>query len=104
MRNYLAVASDSSDIIILDVSDLINSLEESRDINEECTIPKTLQITENVDSSKQGNLHKVVTTLNGHSEKVVCLAWSPHFSGHLVSGSYDHTAQVRCMDILNISI
>uniref|UniRef100_A0A146LNJ2 Gem-associated protein 5 n=2 Tax=Lygus hesperus TaxID=30085 RepID=A0A146LNJ2_LYGHE len=36
----------------------------------------------------------VVASLNTHSEKVVSLAWSPHFNGRLISASYDYTSQV----------
>lgn len=84
IANYLAVASDSCNIMIFDMTKLIKKLEETgteddigNEDDQECT------------------MHKLVTTLNGHSEKVVCLAWSPHFSGHLVSGSYDNIAQVK---------
>lgn len=82
--NYLAVASDSSNIMIFDMSKLIKKLEET----------DTEDVIENEDDQKH-TLHKTVATLNGHSDKVVCLAWSPHFSGHLVSGSYDNIAQVK---------
>lgn len=81
--NYLAVASDSN-IIIFDMSKLIKEIEKTdkmdideENVNEEC------------------NLYKMVATLNGHMDKVVCLAWSPHVSGYLVSGSYDNIAQVK---------
>jgi len=47
--------------------------------------------TENViENDQERTMHEIVATLNGHSEKVLCLAWSPHFSEHLVSGSYDN--------------
>lgn len=84
MKDYLAVASDSSSILIYDVSDLRKELETREKITD----------IEN-DNNRQHNMHKLVTTLNGHYEKVVCLAWSPHVTGYLVSGSYDYTAQVR---------
>jgi len=52
--------------------------------------------TENVTENDQERMmHEIVATLNGHSDKVVCLIWSPHFSGFLVSGSYDNIAQVK---------
>lgn len=84
IANYLAVASDSCNIMIFDMTKLIKKLEES-DIED---------VIENEDD-QECMMHKMVATLNGHSEKVVCLAWSPHFSGHLVSGSYDNIAQVK---------
>ncbi|KAG7201057.1 hypothetical protein KM043_017605 [Ampulex compressa] len=72
-RNYLAVAFNSPTISILDVSEL----------------------TERTSADKEpSNVYKIVANLVGHLERVVCLAWSPHFSGHLVSGSYDNTVQV----------
>ncbi|XP_033632264.1 gem-associated protein 5-like [Asterias rubens] len=33
-------------------------------------------------------------TLNGHTLRITALSWSPHGNGHLVSASYDYTAQV----------
>jgi len=52
--------------------------------------------TENVtENDQERTMHEIVATLNGHSEKMVCLVWSPHFSGSLVSGSYDNIAQVK---------
>lgn len=82
IANYLAVASDSCSIMIFDMSKLIKELEATG----------TEDIIEN---DQDCTMHKIVATLNGHSDKVVCLAWSPHFSGHLVSGSYDNIAQVK---------
>lgn len=81
IANYLAIASDSSSIMIFDMSKLIKELEAtgSEDV---------------IENDQERIMHKLVATLNGHCEKVVCLAWSPHFSGHLVSGSYDNIAQV----------
>lgn len=37
---------------------------------------------------------ELVACLSTHSEKVVSLAWSPHFNTRLVSASYDYTSQV----------
>ncbi|KYN08591.1 PREDICTED: gem-associated protein 5 [Cyphomyrmex costatus] len=81
IANYLAVASDSCSIMIFDMSKLIKELEATgmKDV---------------IENDQERTMHKIVATLNGHSDKVVCLAWSPHFSGHLVSGSYDNIAQV----------
>lgn len=81
--NYLAVASDSCSIFILDMSKLIKELE----------VTGAEDVIDNEDDYRP--MHKIVAKLNGHSQKVVCLAWSPHFSGHLVSGSYDNVAQVK---------
>lgn len=84
--NYLAVASDWS-IVIFDMSELIKEME--TESTEDCI--------EKEDSNEERKLHaswKIVATLNGHIDKVVCLAWSSHCSGHLVSGSYDNVAQV----------
>ncbi|KAL6431847.1 hypothetical protein ACFW04_007362 [Cataglyphis niger] len=84
--NYLAVASDCN-IVIFDMSELIKEMQISN--IEDCI--------EKEDSNEERKLHascKIVATLNGHIDKVVCLAWSPHCSGHLVSGSYDNVAQV----------
>ncbi|XP_036139651.1 gem-associated protein 5 isoform X2 [Monomorium pharaonis] len=78
--NYLAVASDSCSILIYDMSKLLKELKDNGDVTE--------------NRNDKDAMHKLVTTLNGHFEKVVCLAWSPHFSGYLVSGSYDNIAQV----------
>lgn len=87
MKDYLAVASDSPSITILDISDLRKTLETQEEVID--------SVKMNEEDDQQRNVHKTVAKLNGHSEKVVCLAWSPHFSGYLVSGSYDYTAQVR---------
>ncbi|XP_011636844.1 gem-associated protein 5 [Pogonomyrmex barbatus] len=84
--NYLAVASDSCDIIIFDLSKLIIELEK--------TGTKDLIENEDKEQEKDRTSHKIVATLTGHSDRVVCLAWNPHFSGLLVSGSYDNTAQI----------
>ncbi|KYM76201.1 Gem-associated protein 5 [Atta colombica] len=81
IANYLAVASDSCSIMIFDMSKLIKELE-------------TTGTEDIIENDQNCTMHKIVATLNGHSDKVVCLAWSPHFSGHLVSGSYDNIAQV----------
>ncbi|KAL6264530.1 hypothetical protein P5V15_004637 [Pogonomyrmex californicus] len=84
--NYLAVASDSCDIIIFDLSKLIIELEK--------TGTEDLIENEDKEQEKERTRHKIVATLTGHSDRVVCLAWNPHFSGLLVSGSYDNTAQI----------
>ena len=34
-------------------------------------------------------------TLNGHTLRITALSWSSHGDGHLVSASYDSTAQVN---------
>lgn len=85
MKDCLAVASDSPTILIYNVSDLRKELETQE------------KISEPIDNgnNQQRNTHKLVATLNGHNDKVVCLAWSPHVTGYLVSGSYDSTAQVK---------
>lgn len=84
IANYLAVASDSCSIMIFDMSKLIKELE----------VTGIEDIIEN-EEDQERPMHKIVATLNGHIEKVVCLAWSPHFNGHLVSGSYDNIVQVK---------
>lgn len=86
--NYLAVASDSHNILIYDLTELIQILKAS-------TTPSEVSTRDNFDSEESSKTYKLVATLKGHSNKVICLAWSPHISGHLVSGSYDGTAQVR---------
>lgn len=72
-KNYLAVATSSPAITILDMSNLL-ALKNENNQNE-------------VD-------YRVVATLTGHVDRVFCLAWSPHLSGQLVSGSADGYAQV----------
>lgn len=85
LRNYLAVAFKSRTIQVVNLSNFMDhytKLEnptENDDLAEKCEPYK---------------VHEVVATLTGHIHDVVCLAWSPYISGHLVSGSYDHTAQV----------
>ena len=37
--------------------------------------------------------------LEGHTQRITSLSWSPHVSGLLVSASYDGTAQV-CAPLL----
>ncbi|XP_015605680.1 gem-associated protein 5 isoform X2 [Cephus cinctus] len=73
LQHYLAVAVNSPTITIFDVQDL--AIESSTNNTAE-------------------RVPKLVAVLNGHTAKVVSLAWSPHISGYLVSGSYDNTAQV----------
>jgi WD40 repeat protein len=73
MHNYLAVGINGPEIVVFEINNTSNS--------EEC-------------ASNESCFYKVIATLKAHSEKVVCLAWSPHISGYLVSGSYDCTAQV----------
>ncbi|CAK9799473.1 Gem-associated protein 5 [Anthophora quadrimaculata] len=85
LKNYLAVAFESHTIVIYDLSnfmDHLTKLENSTDndnLKEKCNTYK---------------VHEIVATLTGHVQNVVCLSWSPHISGHLISGSYDGTAQV----------
>lgn len=45
---------------------------------------------------------ETVACLNTHHEKVVSLAWSPHFNARLVSASYDYTSQV--WDVISGSV
>lgn len=84
-KNYLAVAFESCTIHILNLSNFIDYLKRMEDStnndndNNKCDIYK---------------VHEIVASLAGHVKNVVCLAWSPHISGHLISGSYDGTAQV----------
>jgi len=96
--NYLAVASDSKSIIIFDMSELIKELERMKDLSEEEKDEINSQ-----NKQEDHKLYKIVTTLEGHSQKVVCLAWSSHVSGLLVSGSYDNVAQVRYIYITYIT-
>ena len=85
LKNYLAVAFESCTIVILDLSNFIDYLKKMEDStnndndNDKCDIYK---------------VHEIVASLTGHVKNVVCLAWSPYISGHLISGSYDGTAQV----------
>ncbi|EZA61582.1 Gem-associated protein [Ooceraea biroi] len=88
--NYLAVASDSQSIMILDMSELIKKLEATKDLPGE----EGDETNGRNNQEEDCKLYKIVAKLDGHSEKVVCLAWSPHLSGLLVSGGYDNTAQV----------
>ncbi|XP_043268004.1 gem-associated protein 5 [Venturia canescens] len=83
LRNYLAVAINSPTITILDATELLNVLENSKVSNE-------IERTAENDLAR----FKIVASLTGHSDKVVSLAWSSHFSGYLISASYDNTAQV----------
>ena len=85
LKNYLAVASKSSTIMVFDMTNFMNHYEKLGDLAEDGSAK------EKSDSYK---VHEVVATLTGHTHNVVCLAWSPYISGHLISGSYDHTAQV----------
>ncbi|XP_076243068.1 gem nuclear organelle associated protein rigor mortis [Calliopsis andreniformis] len=84
LKNYLAVAFKSRTIQIINLSNFMDHL-------------TTLEnLTENDDSKERDSykVNEVVATLTGHIHDVVCLAWSPYISGRLISGSYDHTAQV----------
>lgn len=85
LKNYLAVACKSCTIMVFDMTSFMNHYEKLGDLAEDGSAK------EKSDSYK---VHEVVATLTGHTHSVVCLAWSPYISGHLISGSYDHTAQV----------
>lgn len=67
-RNWLAVASNETVIKVYDFQQLVEG---------GATTDKT-----------------PVAELSGHLSRVVCVSWSPHISGQLVSASYDGTAQV----------
>lgn len=75
-RNHLAVSTNAPVINILDMSGLLTS-----------------QTKHNQHDENQVE-YKVVASLLGHVDRVHCLAWSPHFSGQLVSASADGYAQV----------
>ena len=48
----------------------------------------------NDNEQNSGNLYSVMSTLSGHTDRIVALAWNPHFSGQLMTGSFDNTVQV----------
>lgn len=83
MRNYLAIGTNDTTITILDMSRLVGEL------NGGCN-------NEDGEVDEIGNktMYRVAAELKGHMDRITCLAWSPHVSGLLVSGSCDHTAQV----------
>ncbi|OAD62256.1 Gem-associated protein 5 [Eufriesea mexicana] len=85
LRNYLAVAFESCTILIFDLSNFIDYFAKLEDSS------NNDNLKEKCDTYK---VHELVTTLTGHVQNVVCLAWSPYISGYLISGSYDRTAQV----------
>ncbi|CAD6240854.1 GSCOCG00008959001-RA-CDS [Cotesia congregata] len=78
MRNYMAVSTSTNKITIFDMTIMVNNILNSSNDSED----------------KDMVTYKVMGTLNGHSDRVISLAWNPHISGQLVSGSYDSTAQV----------
>ncbi|XP_014204867.1 gem-associated protein 5 isoform X2 [Copidosoma floridanum] len=78
MQNYLAVAVNDVTITVFEILNTENSEEET--------------------SEEPQTFYKTVATLNGHTDKVVGLAWSPHMSGYLVSCSYDYSARVWKVD------
>ncbi|XP_046831428.1 gem-associated protein 5 isoform X2 [Vespa crabro] len=88
LRNYIAVAYNATIITILDLSDLLKKITE---VNVLTGSNDKVNDTEEISSR---TVNKIVATLNGHSNKIVGLSWSPHLSGYLVSSSYDCTAQV----------
>ncbi|KAF3428992.1 hypothetical protein E2986_02063 [Frieseomelitta varia] len=81
LKNYLAVSFESCNILIFDLSNFMDYLKKMEDStnNDKCDIYK---------------VHEIVATLIGHIKTVVCLAWNPHISGQLISGSYDGSAQI----------
>lgn len=79
MQNYLAVATNDTAITVLEIS--------------------STNLTKKEEQVENSSFYRIAATLNAHSEKVVCLAWSPHMSGYLVSGSYDKTVQVSVMKL-----
>ncbi|XP_011300870.1 gem-associated protein 5-like, partial [Fopius arisanus] len=76
-RDYLAVSTTTSIITVIDTSSMTEMLNK-QEVNQ--------------DTSQ--NFYKVIANLSGHSDRIYSLAWSPHISGYLVSGSADQTAQV----------
>ena len=90
LQNYLAVAFNSSLITVFDVCDL-KSMSEVKENGE------AVENVENGEAKEPAAFYRTVATLSGHLERVVSLAWSPHQSGYLVSGSYDNTVQVCCI-------
>ncbi|XP_066991997.1 gem-associated protein 5 [Anabrus simplex] len=69
-QHWLAVASKDTMIKVYDLSAVAEGVAESAD-----------QV-------------QCVATLTGHLSGILCVCWSPHISGQLVSVSYDETAQV----------
>lgn len=49
--------------------------------------------------SPDGKTFETIAVLSVQTEKIVDVCWSPHLNGHLVSVSYDYTAQV--WDVIN---
>ncbi|XP_076393217.1 gem nuclear organelle associated protein rigor mortis [Megachile rotundata] len=84
LKNYLAAAFESRTIVIFDLTNLMDHFTKLQD-------PTNNNEKENSDIYE---VNEVVATLTGHIHNVVCLAWSPYISGHLISGSYDGIAQV----------
>ncbi|XP_012265129.2 gem-associated protein 5 isoform X2 [Athalia rosae] len=79
LRHQLAVATNSPTITILEFIEPA----------EDCS---TIDGSDKTADDKPS--HKIVATLDGHSAKVVALAWNPHISGYLASASYDNRVQV----------
>ncbi|XP_015184665.1 PREDICTED: gem-associated protein 5 [Polistes dominula] len=90
-RNYMAVSYADCFITILNLSDLVEKIDEANRSPELIDVVNDSEISSKV-------VGKVFTTLNGHSEQIADCAWNPHLSGYLVSCSYDCTAQVWNVD------
>ncbi|XP_033216960.1 gem-associated protein 5 [Belonocnema kinseyi] len=88
LQNYLAVAFNSAVITVFDICDL-KSNPEAKENGE--VVP---DFSNQEAKEPAAAFYRTVATLSGHSERVVSLAWSPHQSGYLVSGSYDNTVQI----------
>ncbi|KAJ9592049.1 hypothetical protein L9F63_001428, partial [Diploptera punctata] len=73
-RHWLAVSSNESIIKVFNLSELTKD-EEEVEINQLTHIENCI-------------------TLSGHLSRVVSMCWSPHIGGHLVSVSFDGTAQL----------
>ncbi|CAL7940645.1 unnamed protein product [Xylocopa violacea] len=85
LKNYLAVAFASCTVVVYDLTNFMDHFIKADDTT------KNGNLEENCDIYK---VHKIVATLTGHVQDVVCLAWNPYISGQLISGSYDGIAQV----------
>lgn len=94
LQNYLAIASNATTISVFDMSAMITELNNPNSIEKKDNDNKN----ENNEENDNKLCYTLVGTLCGHVDRVVSLAWSPHFSGHLVSVSIDHTAQVWKID------
>ncbi|KAK0182917.1 hypothetical protein PV327_001002 [Microctonus hyperodae] len=94
LKHYFAAATNTTTITIFDMTTMINQIVDATSERNDDDDKEKINEGIKLNGTNKTAQHKVIAVLTGHIGRVVCLAWSPHISGYLVSGSCDSTAQV----------